>query len=97
MLGILVTRHQHRDDLLGVALAARKAGHAVAVFLNDEGVRFTLDPQFLEALKAAGVELSLCDHSCEQLGITERAEGIIYGSQYNHAMMLHDSARVLVF
>ena len=44
-----------------------------------------------------GVEISTCDHSGELLGIHEKTEGILYGSQYNNAGMLHDSTRVLVF
>jgi hypothetical protein len=44
-----------------------------------------------------GVNISVCDHSCEQIGIREKTEGITYGSQYNNAGMMHDSKRVVVF
>jgi hypothetical protein len=44
-----------------------------------------------------GVDISVCDHSCERLGIHDKTEGIGYGSQYNNAGMLHDSERILVF
>ncbi len=97
MLGIMVTRYGNLDHIAGVMKAARAAGHPVSVFLTDEGVRFTRDPKFLELLSTTGVEFSCCDHSCERLNIHEKADGIVYGSQYNNAAMLHDSARVLVF
>ncbi len=97
LLGIMVTKYQDLDHIAGVVKAARKAQHPVQIFLTDEGVRFTRDPKFLELLKIDGVDCSVCDHSCERIGIHEKTEGISYGSQYNNAGMLHDSERVLVF
>jgi len=97
MLGIMVTRYENLEHIAGIAKAARAAGHPVTIFMTDEGVKFTRDPKFLELLKVGGIEISVCDHSCEQLKIHEKTEGISYGSQLNNAGMLHDSARVLVF
>ncbi len=97
MLGIMVTKHANLDHIAGCVKAAGKAGHPVQLFLTDEGVRFTREPKFLELLQIDGVECSVCDHSCERLGIHEKTEGISYGSQYNNAGMLHDSERVLIF
>lgn len=97
MLGIMVTKYEHLDHLVGVVKAAQAAGHPVSLFLTDEGVRFTTDPRFLELLQVPGVEFTCCDHSCELLGIRDKTGGISYGSQYDNAEMLHDSARVLVF
>jgi predicted peroxiredoxin len=97
MLGIMVTKHENRDHIIGAAKAANAAGHPVQIFLTDEGVRFTKDGKFLELLKIEGIECSVCDHSCERVGLHEKTEGIGYGSQYNNATMLHDSARVLIF
>ena len=96
-LGILVTKHENREHISGVIQAARRAGHPVRVFLNDEGVRFSLDPEFLELLALGGVEIAVCDHFREKLGIEQKSEGITYGSQYDNAVMMRDSARVLVF
>jgi peroxiredoxin family protein len=96
-LGIMVTKYENVEHIAGIAKAARAAGKSVMIFLTDEAVRFTTDPKFLELLKVGGVELSCCDHSCEQIGMHEKTAGISYGSQYNNATMLHDSARVLVF
>jgi predicted peroxiredoxin len=97
MLGIMVTKYENLEHIAGVAKAARAAGKSVAIFLTDEGVRFTTDPKFLDLLKMEGVDLSCCDHSCERVGLHGKTEGISYGSQYNNAGMLHDSARILVF
>lgn len=97
MLGIMVTNYENVEHIAGITKAARAAGKSVVIFLTDEAVRFTTDPKFLELLKVEGVELSCCDHSCEKIGLHEKTEGITYGSQYNNATMLHDSARVLVF
>lgn len=97
MLGIMVTKYENLDHIAGVVKAARAAGKAVTLFMTDEGVRFTRDPKFIELLKVDGVEFSCCDHSCERAGIHDKTTGISYGSQYNNAGMLHDSARVLVF
>ena len=97
MLGIMITKYENLDHIKGVVKAARAAGHPVTIFMTDEGVKFTTDPKFSELLKVDGVEISVCDHSCERLGIHDKTEGISYGSQYNNAGMLHDSARALVF
>ncbi len=97
ILGIMITRYDDLPHIHGVVTAARKAGKQVMIFMTDEGVRFTRDPKFLELLKLDGIEASACDHSCERAGIHEKTDGISYGSQYNNAGMLHDSARVLVF
>jgi hypothetical protein len=97
MLGILITKYENLEHIAGVAKAARAAGHPVMIFMTDEGVRFTRDAKFLDLLDVDGIEISVCDHSCEQLGIHDKTKGIFYGSQFNNAGMLHDSARVLVF
>jgi len=96
-LGILITKHENLEHITGIIKADRRAGHPVRVFLNDEGVRFSLDPEFLEMLALGGVEVAVCDHFREKLGIEQRSAGITYGSQYDNAVMMHDSERVLVF
>jgi peroxiredoxin family protein len=97
MLGIMVTKYENLHHIAGVVKAARAAGHPVTIFMTDEGVKFSSDPKFLELLKDGGVEISVCGHSCEQLSIPDKTDGISYGSQYNNAGMLHDSTRVLIF
>jgi hypothetical protein len=96
-LGILITKHENREHISGIIKAARRAGHPVRVFLNDEGVRFSLDPGFLAVLSLDGVAVAVCDHFREKLGIEQKTEGITYGSQYDNAVMLRECERVLVF
>jgi hypothetical protein len=95
-LGILITKHENLVHVSGIIRAAQRAGHPVRVFLNDEGVRFALDPGFLELLPLDGVAVAVCDHFRERLGIEQKSEGITYGSQYDNAVMLHECERVLV-
>ena len=97
MLGIMVTKYENLEHIVGVVKAARAAGHPVTVFMTDEGVKFSNDPKFLELLKVGVVEISVCDHSRERIGLHDKTEGISYGSQYNNAGMLHDSTKVLIF
>jgi hypothetical protein len=97
ILGIMVTKYENLDHIMGTVKAARAAGKQVMIFMTDEGVKFTRDARCLELLKLDGVEISTCDHSCERLGIHDKTDGISYGSQYNNAGMLHDSTRILVF
>ena len=97
MLGIMVTRYEDLDHIAGVMKAAQAAGHPITLLLTDEGVRFTLDPSFIALLKLTGLEVFACEHVCDLLGIHDKTAGITYGSQYNNATMLHESARVLVF
>jgi peroxiredoxin family protein len=96
-LGIIITKYENLDHISGITKAARAAGHRVQIFMTDEGIRFTTDPKFKELLKISEVSISCCDHSCELLHVAEKTEGITYGSQYNHATLLHDSDRALIF
>lgn len=96
-LGIMITKYANLEHIAGVTQAARNAGYPVAIFMTDEGVKFTKDVAFMELLKTEGVKVTVCEYMCELLGIPERTEGICYGSQYDNAGMLHNSDRVLVF
>jgi hypothetical protein len=96
-LGILITKYENLEHISGIIKAARGAGHPVRIFLTDEGVRFTRDRAFIGLLEMDGVEVAVCDHVCEVLGIREKVGGITYGSQYDNAVMMHESERVLVF
>jgi hypothetical protein len=96
-LGIMITKYADLDHIAGVIGAARKAGHPVEVFMTDEGVKFSRDSRFLELLEGGGVEVTVCEHNCETLGVRDRTERINYGSQYNNAGMVHGSGRLIVF
>jgi hypothetical protein len=97
MLGIMVTKYENRDHIIGVVKAAHGAGHPVSVFMTDEGVKFTRDREFLDLLSAFNVKLSCCDHNYKQFGFSGKIEGVYFGSQFDNALMLQKSSRILVF
>jgi len=94
-LGLLVTTDKFLDQVIGIAKAAIDAGHPVSIFFMDEGVRLLKDPR-LQDFQGADVSMAFCDHSCVKLGV-ERVENITAGSQYQNAVMSHESERELVF
>jgi sulfur relay (sulfurtransferase) complex TusBCD TusD component (DsrE family) len=93
ILGILVNSDRHRDDVIGLVKAAKEAGHQVKLFAMDDGTLVTDD-----ICKAVGddAEVAYCDHSAEARGVKD-VEGATSGSQYQNAVMVHDSDKVVVF
>lgn len=98
VLGILVNSDRHRAEIMGIARAAVAKGHEVNIFGMDEGTRLFQDPGFLELCKVKGVHMSFCDHSAKRLGFGNEniPQDVVCGSQYNNAMMVHESDKVLV-
>ena len=87
MLGIMVTKHENPEHIVGVVKAARAAGHPVTIFMTDEGVKFATNPEFLELLKVGGVEVVL---------ITNRALGSV-AFAFNAALkFFHDPSSDLI-
>lgn len=97
-LGLLVTSDRHLDHVMGLVGSASKKGWDVSVFCMDQGTRFLEQESFRDLCKLPGVVLSLCRHSAEEKGvdISNICKDIISGSQFNNAMMNHESDRVLV-
>jgi predicted peroxiredoxin len=94
-LGILITTDKYKKDAIGIARAAKKSGRDVTVFLMDDGV-FLLNESDLADLLNEGIEIHCCDHSRERKGVDKKID-ITYGSQYQNAVMMHESDKVLVF
>ena len=97
-LGLLVTRDDFKDDVIGLTKAAIARGHEVIIFMTDDGVRLCLDRD-IEALKdLLGVSMSLCDHSAKLRDVPGEnvPQGIIAGSQYQNAAMNQDADKVIV-
>lgn len=95
-LGIQLTSGIESEDVHTVrqlALAAVAGGHQVNLFLMDDGV-YALDR--LKDLARQGVPISLCTHSASERGVA-KVEGILWGSQWDWAQIVHDSDRVLNF
>lgn len=100
---------QDAVTVLQLAQAALRQGHPVRLFLMDDGVYLAakrlgkvqgtdLRSQ-LEAVLKAGGEVAICDHNAMERGLYPEAlvEGVIPGSQYDHAQSVAKSARVLSF
>lgn len=97
--------HQNSVSALRVARAALGLGHQVELFLMDDGVYNILDvgdnPVAGEfaALQEAGATITLCGSNCDPRGVTKETAiaGVTFGSQYDHAQILHRADRFLVF
>ena len=66
-IGILACSGRHLDHLIGLARAARDAGHRLMIFFTGPGVRLTLDPRFPELDGLA--EMALCRASLTANGL----------------------------
>ncbi|MHB0914954.1 MAG: hypothetical protein ACYC5A_06845 [Thermoleophilia bacterium] len=92
-LGILVTTNKHRDAIVGITQAAREKGHDVAIFMMDDGTLLASD---LCGDLGDAAELTYCDHSAEPRGVKD-VEGATAGSQFQNAVMAHESDKVVTF
>lgn len=95
-LGIMLTTGVEAENTRTVqklAEAALRQGHEVAIFLMDDGV-FSIPA--LQGLAAQGTNLAICAYNAEQRGVG-KVEGVLWGSQYDWAHIVHDSDRVLTF
>jgi sulfur relay (sulfurtransferase) complex TusBCD TusD component (DsrE family) len=105
-LGILLTTSPENQDIhtvIGLAEAARNAGHSVDLFLMDDGVycvvREVSCSSRLSDLLAKGVSLTLCGHTAEERGVKEEAciEGVKFAGQYELSCMVNEADRFLTF
>ncbi len=99
VVGILVTTDLYKEDLICITEAAIKRGHRVMIFLMDRGVLLVKAKEVADLRNLPGVlSFSLCDLNLKRSGISENEvpEGIICGSQYNNAVMVHDADRIIV-
>lgn len=97
-LGILVNTDAHLDDILGVISAALTRGHTVTVFTMDRGTRLLLDPRFSGLCDRGCVAMSFCEHSAQEEGVATEGlpRAIVCGSQYDNAIMVHNSDKVII-
>lgn len=107
-LGILLTttpEHENSTTALRVARAALELGHQVELFLMNDGVYNVLDirenpvAEEFVALQEHGASITLCGSNCDPRGVTKETAiaGLTFGSQYDHAQILHRADRFLVF
>lgn len=97
-LGILLTTppsHQNTRSIIQLSRAAREQGHEVGIFMMADGVYNILHQPFLD-LVDDGVELSLCAHNAIQRGL-DRVPDVLWGSQYDLAVLTDNCDRFLAF
>lgn len=92
-LGIVLATRADLPHAHALALAARRARHEVAIFAMDEGCAALADaPAVAQALLDADCELTACSNSAAAL---ELPEGVVRGSQDDHAAVLGMADRVI--
>ncbi len=98
-IGILVNTDKYLDHILGMVKAALSRGHKITIFVMDAGTKLLENPTFAELSLLHGVAISFCDLSASKEGVKKEdlPTEIQSGSQYNNAVMINESDRVLVF
>jgi len=97
-LGILLTtspENENTNTVIEISKAAREEGHEVSIFLMYDGVYNVNKKEFTE-LAGKGIEIAICAFNAEQRNIG-KVDGILFGSQYDHACIASDVDRFLSF
>lgn len=84
------------EEALALAVAARRAGHPVAVFAMADGVAALADPARVAALVALDCDLCACATSVDERAARLPAE-VRIGGQDDHAAVVAAAARVVAF
>jgi len=97
-LGILVNTDRHLEHIAGITKAAVSRGYEVIIFSMDEGTKLLSNSDFSELSKLQGVQMSFCGLNAKLLGVPADGipEEIVDGSQYDNALMHHNSDKVIV-
>ncbi len=92
-LGIVLATSTDLRAAAAIAHAARRARHDVAMFVMDAGAHaIAADPELARALLDDDCEITACSNSAVGLVL---AEGIVRGSQDDHAAVVGTSDRVI--
>jgi UDP:flavonoid glycosyltransferase YjiC (YdhE family) len=92
-LGIVLGTRADLPHAVALALAARRARHEVSIFAMDAGcAALAAEPAAARELLDADCELTACSNSAAGL---ELAEGIVRGSQDDHAAVIGTSDRLV--
>ncbi len=93
LLGVVLANAR----LLDGALALMRQNHGDSrLFLMDDGVLAADDPR-IDTLILDGNDVILCAMDAEARGVGEREGGPQAGSQYDHAVLVRDAARLVTF
>jgi hypothetical protein len=92
-LGIVLSTRADLGTAAALAHAARRVRHEVRVFAMDAGANALAEaPEIAAALLDDDCELTVCSNSAVGL---ELADGIVRGSQDDHAAVIGTSDRVI--
>ncbi|VVB85101.1 DsrE/DsrF-like family protein [uncultured archaeon] len=97
-LGILLTsspENENTHTVISLSRAAREEGHEVSIFLMYDGVYNVHKKEFAE-LTERGVSIAVCALNAEQRNV-KKVDGILFGSQYDHACIAGDVDRFISF
>ncbi len=97
-LGILLTTNPDNENthsVIEISRAAREQGHEVSIFLMYDGVYNIHKKEFAE-LVDKGISITVCTLNVEQRRVG-RVEGVLFGSQYDHACIASDVDRFISF
>lgn len=97
-LGILLTtspENENTNTVISLSRAARGQGHEVSIFLMYDGVYNVNKKEFAE-LANNGVSIAICALNAEQRFV-KKVDGILFGSQYDHACIAGNVDRFISF
>jgi len=97
-LGMLVNSDKKKDHIIGLTTCAARRGHAVTIFVMDEGTRLLEVMEFNALSELDRVTISYCEHSARELAVDtgQVADDIESSSQYNNAAKNHFADKVIV-
>jgi len=98
-LGLLVTRDGYAEEIVGLTKQALKKGHKVIIFMTDKGVLNIKNTEVVALKDFADVDMSLCNFSVENNNLPGDIipDGITAGSQFQNAVMVQESDKIIVF
>lgn len=97
-LGILLTttpENENTNTVISISTAARRQGHDVSIFLMYDGI-YNVNRKEFAGLTEIGVNIAVCALNAEQRHVA-KVEGILFGSQYDHACIARDVDKFLSF
>jgi sulfur relay (sulfurtransferase) complex TusBCD TusD component (DsrE family) len=97
-LGILLTtgpENENTNTVIEISKAAREDGLEVSIFLMYDGV-YNVNKKEFAALADKSVDIAICAFNAEQRKIG-KVDGILFGSQYDHACIANDVDRFISF
>ena len=97
-LGILLTsspENENTNTVISLSRSAREQGHDVSIFLMYDGVYNVHKREFAQ-LADKGVRIAVCALNAEQRSV-QNVEGILFGSQYDHACIAGEVDRFISF